>query len=306
MLTKRLTSDWRDVEKIMTFDVGTDFIKNVSNYREILKFPSDEDLNGAATALTRLQDTYNLDTNSLARGEINGIQYSTEMNAGDCFELGRQSYLNGDHYHTVLWMEEAIERLGTDINRTSTTKADILEYLAFSTFKQGRVEAALTMTDELLLLTPDHERALGNKYFYEKELMRTNIKSTLRGDDGSDDLPQDRNMEFKYGDELPEKKLYEMACRGELTLSSKLASQLVCKYETKNIPFLKIAPLKLEEAYKPSPYIVIYHDVISDDEIEFVKNMAKPRVILYSFKITIYNYLKIISILVPSSHCTKL
>ena len=75
LLTKRLTSDWRDVEKIMSMDVGVDFIRNVSNYREVLKFPSDEDLNGAATALTRLQDTYNLDTQSLARGEINGVQY---------------------------------------------------------------------------------------------------------------------------------------------------------------------------------------------------------------------------------------
>lgn len=40
-----------------------------------MKFPSDEDLNGAAVALTRLQDTYKLDTAEIARGEINGIKY---------------------------------------------------------------------------------------------------------------------------------------------------------------------------------------------------------------------------------------
>ena len=45
----------------------------------MLKFPSDEDLNGAAVALTRLQDTYKLDTASVARGELNGVQYSTEL-----------------------------------------------------------------------------------------------------------------------------------------------------------------------------------------------------------------------------------
>ena len=211
------------------------------------------------------------------------FNFSTEMNAGDCFELGRQSYMNGDHFHTVLWMQEAIERLANDVNRTSTTKADILEYLAFSTFKQGKVQDALIMTDELLQLTPNHERALGNKFFYEKELMKINTKSTLRGDDGSDDLPKDKNLEFRFGGNpytsaLPERKLYEMACRGELFLPPSMSSKLTCRYETKNIPFLKIAPLKLEEAYKPSPYIVIYHDVISDDEIEFVKNVAKPRV----------------------------
>lgn len=136
LLTKRLTTDWREVEKLMSYDVGSEFLENVTNYRDVLKFPSDEDLNGAAVALMRLQDTYKLDTASVARGELNGIQYSTEMTAGDCFELGRQTYLNGDYYHTVLWMREAMDRLSHEVNRT-TTKADVLEYLAFSTFKQG-------------------------------------------------------------------------------------------------------------------------------------------------------------------------
>lgn len=52
-----------------------EFHENVTNYRNILKFPSDEDLNGAAVALTRLQDTYKLETASIARGELNGVQY---------------------------------------------------------------------------------------------------------------------------------------------------------------------------------------------------------------------------------------
>ena len=66
------------------------------------------------------------------------------MSAGDCFELGRQSYINGDYYHTSLWMREAMDLLTKESNETMTksqtvtfTRADILEYLAFSTFKQG-------------------------------------------------------------------------------------------------------------------------------------------------------------------------
>lgn len=113
------------------------FIENVTNYRNVLKFPTDEDLNGAVVALTRLQDTYNLDTSSLARGELNGVQYSTEMTVEECFELGRQLYMNSDFYHTVLWMREAMNRLTQNRNKTTTTKADILEYLAFSMYKQG-------------------------------------------------------------------------------------------------------------------------------------------------------------------------
>lgn len=60
------------------------------------------------------------------------------MTANDCFELGRQSYLNMDYYHTALWMREAMDRLTLDANQTmSTSKADILEYLAFSIYRQG-------------------------------------------------------------------------------------------------------------------------------------------------------------------------
>lgn len=95
-------------------------------------------MNGAAVALTRLQDTYKLDTSSLARGELNGVKYSTELNAADCFELGRQSYNNEDYYHTQLWMREADVRLGREVNET-VHRSDILEYLAFSTFKQGKI-----------------------------------------------------------------------------------------------------------------------------------------------------------------------
>lgn len=77
--------------------------------------------------------------------------------------------------------------------------------------------------------------------------------------------------------ETPERRLYEMLCRNEIRLSAAELSKLKCKYVTNNSAFLKIAPLKLEEAHT-KPYIVIYHDVMYDDEIDLVKKMAKPRV----------------------------
>lgn len=44
-----------------------------------MKFPDDEDLSGAASALMRLQDTYLLDTATLARGQIEGTVKSPEL-----------------------------------------------------------------------------------------------------------------------------------------------------------------------------------------------------------------------------------
>ncbi|EDW15488.2 uncharacterized protein Dmoj_GI24860 [Drosophila mojavensis] len=281
LLTKRLTTDWRQVENLMAHEVGADFVQNLTQYRNVLKFPSDEDLNGAAVALLRLQDTYQLDTSSLARGKLNGIQYSTAMSSDDCFELGRQSYVNRDYYHTVLWMNEAMARmLEEPHNQTqSFTRADVLEYLAFCTYKQGNVESALTMTNELLQLLPDHERANGNKKFYEKEIAQLKEKLKVKGDDGSDatpvsDLPVVKSDPGVF--DMTERKAYEMLCRGELKLSPSVLRPLRCRYVSNNVPFLRLAPLKLEEAFL-DPYIVIYHDAMFDSEIEVLKRMARPR-----------------------------
>lgn len=57
------------------YAIYIEHLKNVTMHKNLLKFPSDEDLNGAAVALIRLQQTYALDTASIARGELNGVQY---------------------------------------------------------------------------------------------------------------------------------------------------------------------------------------------------------------------------------------
>lgn len=267
------------------------FIENVTNHRNVLKFPTAEDLNGAAVALIRLQDTYNLETASLARGELNGVQYSSEMTVEECFELGRQMYMNRDFHHSIMWMREAMERLTRPQNKTGTTKReDILEYLAFSMYKEGNVNAALVMTNELLEILPNHERAKGNKGYYEKELSEIKASKNLRGDDGTENVDEDvvrvevRKAEapdvFRPNPKVyteTERQLYEKLCRGEVKPVPIQLAPLRCKYVTNNVPFLRLAPLKLEEAHL-EPYIVIYHDVISDDEIATIQSMAKPRV----------------------------
>lgn len=53
------------------------------------------------------------------------------------------------------------------------------------------MHTALLMTNELLELVPDHERAVGNKVYYEKELEKEANQKALRGDDGSSDVPVD-------------------------------------------------------------------------------------------------------------------
>ena len=56
-------------------------------------------------------------------------------------------------------------------------------------------------------------------------------------------------------------------------------SQLDCTYasSTESLPFLKLQPIKREHI-SLNPPITVFHDVISDKEIELLKEIAQPMV----------------------------
>ena len=51
----------------------------------------------------------------------------------ECYDLGRVAYINGDFYHTLMWMQEALDHLNREINNKSIDKIDILDHLAYAT-----------------------------------------------------------------------------------------------------------------------------------------------------------------------------
>lgn len=65
---------------------------------------------------------------------------------------------------------------------------------------------------------------------------------------------------------------YQLGCRG--AFSNEL-SKLYCVYNTTTTAFIKLAPLKME-ILSLDPYLVIYHDVMSDEEIATLQRMAQP------------------------------
>ena len=210
-------------------------------------------------------------------GKLQAPHHRTVLTANDCFELGRQAYLNKDYYHTVLWMQEALERLDKELDNEKTAYKDvILEHLAYATYLQGNVRHALKLTRELLRISPDHSRAKGNIEYYEKELSDSTKKK--RGDDG--DVPHDDSItesEKTWNQEESEKETYEALCRGERKMSVKTESQLLCFHlNTTYIPYLRLTRVKVEEAYK-KPQIVIFHDFLSAKEIDVIKSLAEPK-----------------------------
>ncbi|KAG7306017.1 hypothetical protein JYU34_008588 [Plutella xylostella] len=272
-LIKRLTSDLDTVEK--NIKMGTEYIKNITSNRPGVKYPTNEDLTGAAQALTRLQTTYHLDTKDLSEGILNGVSYSTPMSTSDCYELGRALYSMKDYKNALGWMMEALRKYRED-EELSFTKIDIIEYIGFAHYLLDDVKSAMEWTKRLLELDPEHDRALGNVPHYEKSLAeeKHNLNKKRRGETGEDE--EEENKPKKVSGYLQERKNYEALCRGEMDIPANIAMRLKCWYTTDNHPFLKLAAIKTEQMYI-KPDIFIFYDVMSDAEIEHIKDMARPR-----------------------------
>ncbi|CAH0750265.1 unnamed protein product [Diatraea saccharalis] len=275
-LIKRLTADLDYIEQ--TIKIGTEYIKNITMTHEDVKYPTLEDLTGAAQALTRLQETYHLNVSELAEGVLNGVTYSTPMSAGDCFELGRALYNDEDYKNGLAWMLVTLQKYREENEVYSFNETNILDYISFSYYLLGDVKNALLWTKKLLELDPNHSRAKNNVPHYQKAIAAEEAKlvKQKRGDVGDDSEHQKVTVTEELSEFVKEKKVYEHLCRGEMDIPAEIAKKLHCRYLTENHPFLKLAPFKMEYAYL-KPDIVIFHDVMSDDEIKFIQDAARPR-----------------------------
>ncbi len=82
--------------------------------------PKDEDLHGAAQAIIRLQDVYELNIEDLVRGQIgqgdDRYETNAQLTAQDCLFLGKHCYNAGLLARSLEWFEEAWVMAGNEGN----------------------------------------------------------------------------------------------------------------------------------------------------------------------------------------------
>uniref|UniRef100_A0A8C0FBP9 procollagen-proline 4-dioxygenase n=1 Tax=Bubo bubo TaxID=30461 RepID=A0A8C0FBP9_BUBBB len=219
--------------------------------------------------------------NLVLQDTTNGTKYRSSLTVGDCFGMGKTAYNDGDYYHTVLWMEQALKQHdeGED---TTVSKVEILDYLSYAVFQFGDLHRAMELTRRLISLDSAHERAGSNLRYFEKLLEKEREeeekeKSVNKTNTTTEPVVQSGAYERPL-DYLPERDIYEALCRGEgVKMTPRRQKRLFCRYHDGNRnPHLLIAPFKEEDEWD-SPHIVRYYDVMSDEEIEKIKQLAKPR-----------------------------
>lgn len=219
----------------------------------------------------RLQDTYKLNTSHLANGEISSkfkskrlsgtshrLRSSVESSdvsvlALECYDLGRIAYTNGDFYHTLMWMQEALDHLASEKNKSSISKIDILDHLAYATSQVSSSLSSITRADNdawfssskamwntrwqlrkrylpsvsnrsrkyadrriRLRIAPNHVRAKNNKVYYETVIHNRTLASRQRNQTLLTTKTTDKAYTVhneRPDDFLEERDIYEKLCR---------------------------------------------------------------------------------------------
>ncbi|CAH3038026.1 unnamed protein product [Porites lobata] len=275
LLVRRFFREWRIVmEKLAAIDpVAKELFELIKEDNS--SYPDKQVLQGCALAIFRIQDVYNISAERIASGKLSHKTLSPEMDAAHCLELGFMRHQWEQYEEAYGWLIEAWKRMNPQDNSSGITTKDILQYLIWAEYKTGRIESALNHTNELLKEEPDDEVLQQNKMYFEDRVhkMKDGELSEDERDTEDEEEKSDASKKVKSKEEYILR--YEQLCRGNSSKSQADQDKLTCYYYDKD-PLLLIKPVKVEMA-NLEPDIYLLHDIIRDSDIEFIKNLAAPR-----------------------------
>lgn len=243
-LVKRLTIDWKSISELFKQDNWQEVQRLTQDYKSIM--PSDDDLHGAALAIIRLQDTYNLTETELAIGKIQEHSSRIQMTARDCLYLAKHAFNNAYYGHSLDWFEEALKRAYGEGNTTaSVSEIQPFYQMASQVVEQFRLENKGTSLDTYHI----YMEASGSKEHSTKFKML-----------------EDDNEDYRK---------YQALCRGEKKRTPAQEAPLKCYLRHNNHPLLYLSPIRIE-VQNISPYISIIHNLMSEKEADQIRELAAP------------------------------
>ncbi|XP_036379788.1 prolyl 4-hydroxylase subunit alpha-2 [Megalops cyprinoides] len=265
-LVRRLKSEWMMVEKVTKLSPAPEFLDSLSvKFQQI---PSDEDLDGVALGLVRLQETYRLQPKNILEGGLMELGTMETLSPDEAFHVATVAHKNLKFHYAFLWVQEALKQL-EEGSVARVTKKEVINFLAPFSFQMGDLAQAIDLTEQLLKLDPNDFNAANHLKFYKhmKESIQRNRTETP--DSGA----------HIYVPSFPtEQQSYEALCRGEgIKMTPRRQRALFCRYSTGGgNPRLIYAPIKEEDEWD-QPQITRYHNFISDKEIDAIKRLSRPK-----------------------------
>merc|ERR1711962_930764 len=195
---RRLTRDWITIKEAAnhrdSFQVALD---NDKQY-----FPQEDDVDGAKSAIIRLQETFSLSSRSILDGLEQNQGGSPKLDIKDAFQFGYHAYRTNYPEQSKNWMEEVLRLLDLGDHSAfdfSATKArfQALDLLSWAEFQLGNVRVAHNYTLELLKLDPDHQR-INNNLRHMSEQLEKEKKAEAEEAGASEEVEPVRKEPFYY------------------------------------------------------------------------------------------------------------
>ncbi|KAI3383876.1 hypothetical protein SNEBB_003945 [Seison nebaliae] len=285
-LLRHLTKDFERITELMTKKRGEEYVKSIN---ENILLPVHDDLVGAMVGLVRLQDTYKLSASEMADGDLSKKTYAMKpLSALECAEMGELAYTKNQYDHCMDWSIEALNRLederGADIDKPEYLehKFSYMDYLSFCAAKADNIADAFYLTKHMVNLVPTHERANQNMIAYKEIMKKENIKRDVNALPDLENIYENLRVSLvNFGYKDPTSEKYKALCRGDSDVvqpkSEKIKAKMYCDYfNGHRNPLLIIGPLKREIMFL-EPEIVLFHNIISDEEIKELQDYAQPR-----------------------------
>lgn len=248
-LIKLYTRDWQNVAV-----ANPVFNKNIAHLKQNL--PTNDDFQGACTALVRLQRVYKLHVQDMYEGNYAG-HYGPPLHPEDTFEVGRQAFMDGFLNESVQWLELAVDKLREEDERLGSSlyhrarRGQAYGLLGRAYYFMNNTERAREIHDIGIAVDPQ----AGDLLQLQKELMGA--------------LP---TSEYGQVNEEWTQDLSTLCMRDKTHRVTKLRPFNVCRY--KRGLYLSYDAYK-EEILSTSPYVSVIYDVVMDREIETLTGFVK-------------------------------
>ncbi|XP_070072895.1 prolyl 4-hydroxylase subunit alpha-1 isoform X2 [Drosophila takahashii] len=253
-LILQMHEDWEPLVKLMQQPVGQWPIGSIEKLRGEL--PMQDDVNEANHAMFRIIQAYGLEPKDVARGLLDGVQYSGGLSAKDCYAMGKFSFKAGYYQIASKWLSTAKDLLIKQPRKyhemIGVTKMDITLLLARSLVANENISIArdILMKDPMFNKT---SKTLSMHFIKNPPKPTINLETWESGGSFSD--------------------LCRSASRKHSVVTN--STRLHCRYNSTTSPFIKLAPFRME-VLSLDPYIMLYHNVLSDFEIEKLEQMSEP------------------------------
>ncbi|CAL4204170.1 unnamed protein product, partial [Meganyctiphanes norvegica] len=219
-LIKRMTVDWKHIEANVNNDTWKYVTKALAGMEHLPpRIPKEDDLHGAAQALVRLHDVYNLNMSQLVQGNIGGVKSFAELSAQDCLYMGKHSFNLGMYHRAVEWFEEAYVLSGKEKN---------------ATVSQGQVSTFLNTALRA------HEEV-----------------TAASGGDGTTNVASDPSS--RTSTEWEDSDNFQALCRGENLRSEAYISTLTCYYDHRGEAYFYLMPAKIERLHHDPEILKFHH-----------------------------------------------